>query len=180
MAVIEHVVVLMLENRSFDSMLGHLYKGRSDFDGLTGNEFNEWKGTRYPVWTSPKIDPNVLRIPKPGPGESFDDMKEQIFGAPPGAAANMSGFVSNYMGKPGQRDPRTVMHGFTPDQLPAMRDLALAFGVSDRWHASAPQSNLAQSLFRPHRHRRRICEQRFEARPVQDAHDLQSAHEKAA
>ena len=39
MADIQHVVVLMLENRSFNSMLGRLYPDRPDFDGLTGAEF---------------------------------------------------------------------------------------------------------------------------------------------
>ena len=39
MADIQHVVVLMLENRSFDSMLGRLYSDRPDFDGLKGDEF---------------------------------------------------------------------------------------------------------------------------------------------
>jgi phospholipase C len=38
---IDHVVVLMLENRSFDSMLGALgkyYAADAGFDGLSGNE----------------------------------------------------------------------------------------------------------------------------------------------
>ena len=39
MADVKHVVVLMLENRSFDSMLGGLYPDRADFDGLKGGEF---------------------------------------------------------------------------------------------------------------------------------------------
>jgi hypothetical protein len=30
------------------------------------------------------------------------------------------------------------MHYFTSNQLPVMSQLALAFGVSDRWHAPAP------------------------------------------
>ena len=30
----------MLENRSFDNLLGQLYPGRPDFEGLTGNEIN--------------------------------------------------------------------------------------------------------------------------------------------
>lgn len=37
---IDHVVVLMLENRSFDSMLGKLYPDTIDFHGLKGTEFN--------------------------------------------------------------------------------------------------------------------------------------------
>jgi len=47
LAAIEHVVVLMLENRSFDHMLGFLYAdtGNSSpaghpFEGLTGTESN--------------------------------------------------------------------------------------------------------------------------------------------
>jgi phospholipase C len=39
---IDHIVVLMLENRSFDHMLGYLSRegGRKDIHGLTGNESN--------------------------------------------------------------------------------------------------------------------------------------------
>ena len=44
---INHIVVLMLENRSFDMMLGFLYDDRQNlslagqpFEGLTGNESN--------------------------------------------------------------------------------------------------------------------------------------------
>ncbi len=33
---VEHVVVLMLENRSYDHMLGYLGKG----EGLSGDEYN--------------------------------------------------------------------------------------------------------------------------------------------
>jgi phospholipase C len=36
---IEHVVVLMLENRSFDHMLGY----HAGVNGLTGKEFNHWR-----------------------------------------------------------------------------------------------------------------------------------------
>lgn len=31
---IDHIVLLMLENRSFDSMLGKLYPNSDDFNGL--------------------------------------------------------------------------------------------------------------------------------------------------
>lgn len=42
LAPIEHIVVLMMENRSFDHMFGSLslIEGRQDVDGLTGNETN--------------------------------------------------------------------------------------------------------------------------------------------
>jgi phospholipase C len=53
----------------------------------------------------------------------------------------MGGFVDNYMRQPPTTpavDPYSVMHYFTPDQVPVISQLARAFGVSDRWHASAP------------------------------------------
>jgi phospholipase C len=39
---VEHVIVLMLENRSFDCMLGKLYPKSAAFEGLSGHEINPW------------------------------------------------------------------------------------------------------------------------------------------
>jgi phospholipase C len=51
LAKIEHVVVLMLENRSFDHMLGYLSLegGRSDIEGLKPGTANSAGGQTYPV-----------------------------------------------------------------------------------------------------------------------------------
>jgi hypothetical protein len=48
---IEHIVVLMLENRSFDHMLGYLSLegGRDEVDGLRRGLGNERRGERYPI-----------------------------------------------------------------------------------------------------------------------------------
>jgi phospholipase C len=148
MADIKHVVVLMLENRSFDSMLGRLYPGRMDFDGLSEKETNIWNGQSVPVWASPLMTPDVACIPTPDPNELFADMTDQIFGAGshPPSPATMSGFAVNYM-KTATNDPRNVMHGFTPDQVPIISQLAKSFGVSDRWHASAPNQTWPNRFF---------------------------------
>lgn len=37
---IKHFVVVMLENRAFDHMLGHLKQINPEIDGLTGSESN--------------------------------------------------------------------------------------------------------------------------------------------
>jgi phospholipase C len=147
-AEIAHVVVLMLENRSFDCMLGRLYPNRADFDGLTGAESNNWKGQDVKVWASSKLTPTALCIPTPDPNELFVDMTAQIFGAgnQPPKPPTMGGFVQNYMTLD-TNDPRAVMHGFTPTQLPALSALAKAFGVSDRWHASAPNQTWPNRFF---------------------------------
>lgn len=148
---IKHVVVLMLENRSFDCMLGMLYPSDDKFDGLTGVEFNTWHkpdGSRQDiqVWEDPSLDAKAVCIPDPDPGELFTDIHMQIYGlsadgSPSTGGATMGGFVDNYMRQPPATpapDPYSVMHYFTPDQVPVISTLARAFGVSDRWHASAP------------------------------------------
>ncbi|HJU18616.1 MAG TPA: alkaline phosphatase family protein [Stellaceae bacterium] len=146
MPKIEHVVVLMLENRSFDCMLGRLYPKSDAFDGLDGTESNPWhrpdgKVEEIRVWNSPAMLPETAVIPDPDPGELFADVQMQLFGLCGGQQPTMSGFVDNYMRQPrlnGPPDPRAVMHYFTPAQVPVLSLLARSFGVSDRWHASAP------------------------------------------
>jgi phospholipase C len=154
MPLIDHVVVLMLENRSFDSMLGWLYPDRPDFDGLTGQEANPWHHdgtvTMIPVWNDPGLSRATASGPDPDPGELFHDMEAQFFGAtgmtPDGQGRGlptMDGFVDNYMRQPRSPDdavpvPGTIMHCFSPEQVPVLSQLAKAFGVSDRWFASAP------------------------------------------
>ena len=148
---IDHVVVLMLENRSFDCMLGGLgalYPSPTSFDGLTGTEFNiDAAGQRVGVWNLPGQDQQTLSIPDPDPGELWFDINTQLFEtiagpATPQQTPGMGGFAKNYQAQVGQPgdvyDPRKVMHYFTPDQVPVISALARQFAVSDRWFASAP------------------------------------------
>ena len=140
---IDHVVVLMLENRSFDSMLGRLYPGHPTYRGLTLNERNVYAGTTYPVWNGTGMPPAIACTPKPDPGENFTDMDEQLFGEPPRPATpDMSGFAANYAKQKPSRDgpflPANVMHYFSPEQVPVISQLAKAFGVCDQWYAPAP------------------------------------------
>ena len=147
---IQHVVVLMLENRSFDCMLGSLYASDGHFDGLTGTETNAWQaadGTAEPVavWTDPSDGPALTTVPDPDPGELFTDIAEQM-----SAGGAMGGFVANYMRHATAavpRDPGAVMHYFTPRHVPVISQLARAFGVCDRWHASAPCQTWPNRLF---------------------------------
>jgi phospholipase C len=144
---IEHFVVLMLENRSFDSLLGKLYGASPAFDGLTGTESNlDQSGSPIGVWNSPGTDDETMSIPTPDPGELFDDINMQLFDAAnpgsPAPAATMNGFAKNYMaqatGGDAQYDPKNVMHYFKPEQVPVLSKLASQFAVCDRWFASAP------------------------------------------
>ena len=91
MQTIEHVVVLMLENRSFDCLLGKLYSKSDQFDGLEGSESNDWHkpdGTveRVRVWNNVAMTADAVCLPDPEPGELFEDVNEQLFGSTAAAA----------------------------------------------------------------------------------------------
>src|SRR6516164_11625097 len=145
---INHIVVLMLENRSFDCLLGKLYPKSDTFEGLSGSEQNpDAHGGSITVWNNPGSDEATMRIPNPDPGELWTDINTQLFGGPsaprPGQVPTMDGFVRNYLAQqplnPTETyDPKSVMHYFTPDQVPVLSALAKQFALCDRWFAAAP------------------------------------------
>ena len=69
-----HVVVLMLENRSFDCVFGKLQTKLTGIDGLSGNESNIWQKapggpSKIGVWNDPTLTSVTATIPDPDPGE---------------------------------------------------------------------------------------------------------------
>lgn len=146
LAPIEHIVVLMLENRSFDSMLGKLYPKTPGFDGLDGSESNlDAAGNIIRVANRPGTDPAAMSVPDPDPGELFTDINTQLFGNAavpvPTPVPSMNGFVRNYMTQDAAHsayDPGSIMNYYTPEQVPVLSRLARQFAVCDRWFASAP------------------------------------------
>jgi phospholipase C len=166
-AGIEHVVVLMLENRSFDNMLGGLHPdltAEGKYRGLKGVE-------RIPVDPGnpggPSVqvfqgggDLNNLIRPYPDPGELFDDMTKQLFGhvAPaPGVVPAMNGFAWNYGQQPGaplspggpiaEPDPRNIMQYYDSSVVPMTSYLGLQYAVCDAWFAAGPVQTLANRIF---------------------------------
>lgn len=161
-ANITNIFVLMLENRSFDHMLG--------FSGITGT--NAETGARTAVEGPPAGAANTYQghsyqaaTPAPDampvdPGHEFVDVVTQLCGAgaqytsggayPP---INNSGFVSDYAVSPtadeanAKDDFGAIMRCFTPDQLPVLNALARAFAVCDHWHASVPGPTWPNRLF---------------------------------
>lgn len=81
---LDHVVVLMFENRSFDNLLGYLYSPaeRENFEGVIGkNLSNPVPKDLYP--NSPGNVPvhvaNSMDIPDPNPGEEYPHINTQLF-----------------------------------------------------------------------------------------------------
>ena len=153
---IQHVFVLMLENRSFDHMLGFSgIQGKdaesglpTGINGLTGAETNESAGRTYSV-----SRPADFVMPV-DPAHEFPDVLEQLCG--PGAVYAPgsdyptivnSGFAASYAKSAPGDDPGRVLRCFGPDQLPVLNALASEFVVFDNWYASMPGPTWPNRLF---------------------------------
>lgn len=160
---IDHVVVLMLENRSFDNLFGGLYPKSDDFNGLDGTESNpdpNNPSVNIKVWQAP-VSGQATIMPDPDPGELFkEDMNQQIFGTNSQKKCpipTMEGFTKNYAKQPGTRvpfsdhsipaDPRNIMQYFQVGNVPVSYSLARKHVVSDVWHASAPVQTICNRTF---------------------------------
>ena len=160
----------MLENRSFDQMLGFLYTDAGnksptgqDFDGLTGDESNpDDTGKEVKVFKIDKTAEHPYLMPGADPGEGFHNTNYQLFltDAPaPGTPATNKGFVINFKASiasdlsKGYRDtlpgtvPSDVMGMYAPEMLPVMSGLAKGFAVCDRWFSSVPTQTIPNRAF---------------------------------
>jgi phospholipase C len=139
---IDHIVVVMMENRSFDHMLGYLSlpaadggKARADIDGLTGTETNTYRGEPFEV--TPMGTAGLTKIQDPG--HSGADVGQQM-------AHGMSGFVANYMTTRPYQDGHDVMRYETAVNVPVYDFFADQFAVCDRWFCSVPGSTWPNRL----------------------------------
>lgn len=161
---IEHVVVLMLENRSFDNLLGWLYDPAndapfnivpSDFEGLYGKNLSNRAPDGRVISAGKTDDP---RSPQPNPGEPYQDVYSQMYDEPlvemkdvprvPPHKANMQGFIRNYAEqKDKPADPATIMNALTPKTLPVLSGLAHNYALCDHWFASIPTQTFCNRSF---------------------------------
>ncbi|KAK4483090.1 hypothetical protein RD792_010267 [Penstemon davidsonii] len=137
---IKTLVVLVMENRSFDHMLGWLKKTRPDIDGLTGSEFNRVNASD-PTSRPVPVSDDAFFVDS-DPGHSIQAIREQIFGSDDTSAdpAPMNGFAQQAESMGVEGLSKTVMSGFKPDLVPVYAELANQFAVFDRWFASVPAS----------------------------------------
>ena len=147
---LQHVVVLMMENRSFDHMLGGLKRLNSAIDGLDGTETNP-DSTGVPVSVSPTAEYQSQL--DPDPDHHFPAVDLQIFGGVttgqnPNRTPNMQGFVKSYFNQ--QRSVKhshLIMNYFPPDKLPVLSKLAMVYAVFNRWFSSIPGPTLCNRAF---------------------------------
>ena len=130
---IKTIVVLVMENRSFDHMLGWMKKLNPEINGVTGSESNALNVT----------DPNSQRFffkdgahyVDPDPGHSFQAIREQVFGSENTSAdpAPMNGFAQQAFSMDNTTNmSQFVMNGFEPDKIAVYKALVSEFAVFDR------------------------------------------------
>jgi phospholipase C len=151
---IKKVFVLMLENRSFDHMLG--FAGLTGLDAVTGKQRainglidkqvfnNDPRGQQpHPVFASADAPYSLTEADL---GYEFSDVLEQLCGRGAMVDPNTgsfpkitnSGFVSNYVQKQPATSSIPVMQAFGKGRLPVLESLAREFAVCDAWYSSLP------------------------------------------
>ena len=142
---IRHVIVLALENRSFDHMLGACQTVKPGIDGISPGDpprNNQFAGQTYDQL------PGAARILIEDPRHETPHVLAQL-GADAAGKPN-GGFVEDYakaypMLLPDAR--AEVMRYHARGALPALHALAEQFTVCDRWFSSVPGPTWTNRLF---------------------------------
>jgi phospholipase C len=123
---IDTIVVVMMENRSFDHVLGSLklLEGRTDIDGLDEMMSNlAQDGTEFPI-----TEATTTCVPDPPHGwnSSHDQFNTGL----------NDGFVREYQDSEPEAWPGEVMSYQTRNTMPITYALADAYAVPNRWFCS--------------------------------------------
>jgi phospholipase C len=144
---LKHIVVLMMENRSFDHMLGGLKKQNLKINGLTGNESNpDATGAIVKVQPLAKYQGQLDH----DPDHHFPGVDMQIFGSntDPDRQPNMQGFIKSYATQcPNVNASHAIMYYFTPDNLKVLTTLATEYAVFNGWFAAIPGPTVCNRAF---------------------------------
>ncbi len=124
---LDHVVVIVFENRSFDNLLGRLYEPGEvrSFEGVLGKELSN----PIPAWAENGADRTVvpygvaanLDTPNPDPGEEYQHVNTQLFGTidPPLNRCELADKMVAPYNVPGSPVPVPTMDGFVADYISA-------------------------------------------------------------
>jgi phospholipase C len=157
---LKHIVIVMMENRSFDHMLGYLLQeGMTELDGLRGDEFNlDADGSQITVHP---FDAEAGKVQRPGealqkrldPDHSPAGVRKQLGpgytkGGPPNGGFVRSFIESRKASDNVGKDLWSVPMGFyTSKDLPVYDHLARQYCVCDRWYSSIPGDTWPNRLY---------------------------------
>ena len=136
---IETIFILLMENRSFDHMLGYLsmpslagaYRSVNDVNGLKEDpawlqQFaNEWEGHNY--WPIPLASPRIA-----DPPHERINIQLQMGGPDTSGRFPLNGFVASASGT------SDVMNYQTPVTVPILDFFARNYRICDRWFSCIP------------------------------------------
>jgi len=137
---INRVIVLMLENRSFDHVLGCLTPDIPKLDGIDPKNLgtNTYDGQPY------SQQAGAARFLNFDPRHELEHVAVQLKGG-------NGGFVQDFAQSYPRADPKTdlpeMMKYHDRGVLPAIHELAKNFTVCDHWHASVPGPTWCNRLF---------------------------------
>lgn len=148
LARVKHIVVVMMENRSFDQMLGYLRRaGMGEVNGLDGSESNPDRQGREHTVFEWGAEQTVFHPPQDQSGKVLDPCHSKECVAQQLADGNR-GFVRNFLATRVDRQGHPVeipaeYHGlpmgyYAAQHLPTYDFLARNFCVCDAWHSSVP------------------------------------------
>jgi phospholipase C len=160
---VKHIVVLMMENRSFDHMLGYLTNDETEpmpeVNGLARTESNpDPDGNQITVHA---FDADAHTVQRPGealqkkldPDHSKGQVAKQLGRLRPDGTTPNDGFVRSFVEtrKPADHVGKDLwgvpMGYYTAKDLPTYDHLARTFCVCDAWHSSVPGDTWPNRLF---------------------------------
>src|SRR4051812_49407428 len=144
LASIDTIVIVMMENRSFDHVLGFLshesFDGRPDVDGLHqhGPAFD---------WDNPDSQGNLYAPTATPDGYLPGDVPHSRQGVATALAGGaMNGFIKAYHAYQSTDRSPVPMRFCRPEDIPITAALARRYAVCDRWFASLPDDTFPNRL----------------------------------
>lgn len=137
---IKHVVVLMLENHSFDKMLGAIRSEIPDLEGVDPanpgtNRDKDGRDYSQAVTAATSVQHDPIH--------ELDNVLRQL-------ENNNGNFVLDYSDAYPAMTPderQQIMGYFAPSALPALHELARHFTICDRWYSSVPGPTWTNRFF---------------------------------
>ncbi len=137
---IKHVIVLMLENHSFDQMLGCFQELYPDLDGIPGGKpprTNDANGVPYAQCPGARLTAPM------DPNHDYEHVLKQIGSGNRGFAQDFADCFPHAV----PADVAEVMKYHARGALPALHTLAENFTICDHWFSSLPGPTWPNRLF---------------------------------
>ena len=140
---VKHLIILMMENRSFDHYLGWLKQYNNEINGLTGNEFNCVNVSTNSTCVS--VNKNGYDVGPDDPLHDFVSVTQQIYGFNKSvndttAMPHSNGYVWNANLHNHNLSNPMSMFTINSSSASVLNKLALEYAVFDEWFCSVPSS----------------------------------------